>query len=97
MKINLKILIPIIIPLILWLIHLFIIIPISYNYYGEGLMIFMFNFYFISGIIMMFLEIISVIYLLKKKNKILILAIILNLTWIYYLKVIMHGPTIGHF
>lgn len=84
------------VPLASWLIHIFIIVPLISMESGDGKYIVAFLFFMIAGAAMIICLIISVILLRRDSTSREFIPVLLNLSWLYYLKVILFGPTIGY-
>jgi hypothetical protein len=83
-------------PLVLWAVHIFWLVPRLDRTGGREQMILGFGFFFISGAVMIVCEILSIVALVVTRYRPLAVAVVLNLSWLYYLKVIAWGPTIGN-
>ena len=85
-----------IVPITAWLLHIFIIVPLISMEYGAGRFILAGTFFTIAGAAMIICLLISLAVLLKDWAARNVPPVLLNLTWLYYVKVILFGPTIGY-
>ena len=83
------------VPLILWAVHIGLAILLFPSLTGDSKMIAAFRFFALSGALMLILSLIAIWRLVKQKSFYAAGAVLLNLSWLYYLKVIEYGPTIG--
>jgi len=83
-------------PVTLWIIHVFVIVPRINAESGEGQFITAIGFFVVAGPIMIASFIVSVVVLLSRRARGDVIPLLLNLSWLYYLKVIVYGPTIGN-
>jgi hypothetical protein len=83
-------------PITLWAIHVFVIVPRINAQSGEPQFITAFSFFIVAGPIMIASFIVSVVVLLSRRSPGDVIPLLLNLSWLYYLKVIVYGPTIGN-
>ena len=83
-------------PVTLWIIHVFVIVPRINAQSGEAQFITAFGFFIVAGPIMIVSLIVSVAVLLSRRSQGDVIPLLLNLSWLYYLKVIVNGPTIGN-
>jgi hypothetical protein len=88
--------ITLIIPITAWLIHIFIIVPLLSMESGERQFILAINFFIIAGTAMIICLLTSIVLLFKNWTSRNAVPILLNLSWLYYVKVILFGPTIGY-
>lgn len=87
------------VPIALWCAHIFWLLPLLGTILGERQFITAAQFFVGSGAIMIVCEIGSLWRLASSKGRRwpAAVAAALNLSWIYYLKVLQWGPTIGNF
>ena len=83
-------------PVALWVIHIFVIVPRINTQSGEAQFITAVGFFFVAGPIMIVAFIVSVLVLIRSRSRRDLIPLLLNLSWLYYLKVIQYGPTIGN-
>jgi hypothetical protein len=83
-------------PIILWLVHILIILPRLAQQSGEAKFIQAFGFFIVSGPIMIGCFILSLFVYFKCRLRYDLIPLLLNLSWLYYVKVIAYGPTIGN-
>ena len=84
-------------PILLWLIHFFVILPkLNAQPSGEARFIQATGFFMWSGMVMIGCFIISLVVLIVRRSRQDLIPLLLNLSWVYYLKVIALGPTIGN-
>jgi hypothetical protein len=84
-----------VVPICLWLVHIFIITPILNTQSGESKFITAMQFFMLSGLLMIACLLLCVIVISRRYSLINMLPILLNLSWLYYWKVCLFGPTIG--
>jgi hypothetical protein len=88
-----------IVPVAIWIVHIALASFNVFDLVGCDKFDFFVRFFVTSSIIMM-INSISCLYIVAKKNcpqhKIAYIALLLNSSWIYYVKVVMFGPTIGN-
>jgi hypothetical protein len=85
------------VPISLWMIHVFLILPILKTQSGDAKFLTAFQFFFVSATLMLCCLIISLVMFARNKTPINLIPVLLNLTWLYYVKVILFGPTVGNF
>ena len=90
------------VPLVLWLVHIFVIVPILNTQSGDAQFIFGMDFFVISALIMIGCFFLSVFVSFKRHtigagSWTDIVPLLLNLSWLYYVKVLFYGPTFGNF
>ena len=85
-----------IVPITAWLVHIFIIVPLVSMESGEGKFILSMLFFTVAGAAMVLCLLISIVLLFREWTARNVVPILLNLTWLYYVKVIFFGPTIGY-
>ena len=83
-------------PVALWIIHIFVIVPRINSQSGEAQFITAIGFFIVAGPIMIIAFIVSVLVLIHGRSRRDLIPLLLNLSWLYYLKVIVYGPTIGN-
>jgi hypothetical protein len=83
-------------PIVLWLVHILIIFPRLAQQSGEAKFIQAFGFFIIAGPIMIGCFILSLFVYFKGRSRYDLIPLLLNLSWLYYVKVIVYGPTIGN-
>ena len=85
------------IPIVLWLTHLFVILPkLNAQPSGEARFIQAMGFFIWSGMVMIGCFIISMVVFIVRRSAQDLIPLLLNLSWVYYLKVIAFGPTCGN-
>lgn len=82
-------------PITLWLFHIFVILRLAQQS-GEAKFIQAFGFFIVSGPIMIGCFILSLVVYFKGRSRFDVIPLLLNLSWLYYVKVIVYGPTIGN-
>jgi hypothetical protein len=86
----------ILIPIGLWAAHIYWLVPqLEALKDGDARMNMMMQCFGVSAAAMILCEIIGIARYMATKNAWLVLAIIFNMTWLYYVKVIFYGPTVG--
>jgi len=84
-------------PIALWLVHLFVILPrLSAQPSGEARFIQATGFFMWSALVMIGCFVISLVVFIVRRSRRDLIPLLLNLSWLYYLKVIALGPTIGN-
>jgi hypothetical protein len=83
-------------PVTLWIIHIFVIVPRINAHSGEAQFITAFGLFIVAGPIMITSFIVSVVVLISRRSRGDVIPLLMNLSWLYYLKVIVYGPTIGN-
>ena len=63
---------------------------------GDGKYLLAFTFFLFAGSAMIIWLIISIFLLSKDATSRNVIPVLLNLSWLYYVKVILFGPTIGY-
>jgi hypothetical protein len=84
-------------PIFAWLIHLLVIVPMLGEQdggLGFGLAI---TFFFYATIAMLIGLVVAVVLFLIERKLLDLLAVLLNLSWLYYVKVLFWGTTMGNF
>lgn len=83
-------------PVALWAIHILVIVPRINSEPGEAQFITAVGFFMVAGSIMIVAFIVSLVVLMQGRSRRDLIPLLLNLSWLYYLKVIVYGPTIGN-
>jgi hypothetical protein len=83
-------------PVALWIVHVFVIVPRLNTESGEPQFITAIGFFMVAGPIMIVSFIVSVFVYLSRKSRGDLIPLLMNLSWLYYVKVIVYGPTIGN-
>jgi hypothetical protein len=84
------------VPLLAWLLHIVWLVPALDAETGDYKFIAAIRFFMVFGLVMCVCEAVTLGRLVRAWSWPLIVAVILNLTPLYYLKVILWGPTIGN-
>lgn len=84
------------VPIILWLIHVFAIVPLLNARSGDAQFLLALHFFQVSGTLMIFCFGVSLGLYLKSMSRADLIPLLLNLSWLYYVKVLFYGPTIGN-
>ncbi len=84
------------VPIVLWLIHLFVIVPLLSARSGDAQFLLAMHFFQVSGMLMIFCFGLSLGIYLKSLSRADLIPLLLNLSWLYYVKVLFYGPTIGN-
>jgi hypothetical protein len=84
------------VPIAIWLIHIVIILPIISAKSGDDTFITAASFFSIAAALMIVCLLISISLYVRNRTWRNFTPILLNLTWIYYVKVVLLGPTIGY-
>ncbi len=84
------------VPIILWIIHVFVIVPILNTKSGDAQFLTAMRFFMASGLLMLGCFVLSVVNSFKHRSRLDLIPILLNLSWLYYVKVLFNGPTIGN-
>jgi hypothetical protein len=85
------------VPVLCWAVHLAIVVPWLTRLYGDTQFIVAGTFFVIAGSAMIICLIVSVCLFIAHQSRRYLLPTVLNLSWIYYLKVLVYGPTFGTF
>lgn len=85
------------VPLTLWGLHIFWLVPVLGEKSGCDKFLSAMAFFGISTAIMLCGEIIAVVRYVIARRPTLIPAMLLNASWLYYVKVLFWGPTFGNF
>ena len=83
-------------PIILWIIHVFVIVPILNTKSGDDQFLIAMRFFMVSGLLMLGCFVLSVLIYFKHRSRLDLIPILLNLSCLYYVKVLFDGPTIGN-
>ena len=83
-------------PIFLWLIHIFIIVPSLNLLSGDAQFIAALRFFMLSALVMIGCFVISVVVYFARRAPRDLIPLFLNLSWLYYVKVLFYGPTIGN-
>jgi len=84
-------------PIALWLVHLFVVLPqLNAQPSGEARFIQAIGFFMWSALVMIGCFVISLVVVIVRRSRRDLIPLLLNLSWLYYLKVIVLGPTIGN-
>jgi hypothetical protein len=85
-----------VVPIMLWVIHIFVIVPILNTQGGDAQFLSAMYFFVVSGLLMIGCLLISLLIYVRNQSWGNLVPILLNLSWLYYLKVVFYGPTIGN-
>jgi hypothetical protein len=85
------------VPIVAWTLHLGWLVPRLDGSHGDAQFVAAMRFYAAFGLAMVVCEVIALIRLVRRWNRWDLAAAILNLTPLYYVKVLLSGPTIGSF
>jgi hypothetical protein len=83
-------------PIALWLIHIFVIVPILNSLSGDAQFITAMKFFTVSALIMIGCFVLAIFVYFKKHSPADVIPLLLNLSWLYYVKVLFYGPTVGN-
>src|SRR5687767_1217548 len=83
-------------PIGLWLLHIFLIVPKLNSLSGDAQFVAAMQFFIVSALIMIGCFVISVIVYFMRRTRRDLVPLLLNLSWLYYMKVLYYGPTIGN-
>jgi hypothetical protein len=83
------------IPLLIWCVHILYLVPRLENLSGDAQFLKAMYFFAACAVIMMACELLAIVRWSQSRDRISLLAILLNWTWLYYVKVLYLGPTIG--
>ena len=86
----------ILVPLLLWCVHILFLVPYLDALHGESKFIAAAQYFIVSGLIMGVCEVVAFIQLVRTPHIVTAVAVVLNLSWLYYVKVLAWGPTIGN-
>jgi hypothetical protein len=84
------------VPLVLWLIHVLVIVPLLNARSGDVQFLLAMHFFQVSGMLMILCFGLSLGLYLKSLSRADLIPLVLNLSWLYYVKVLFYGPTIGN-
>jgi hypothetical protein len=84
------------VPLVLWLIHVLVIVPLLNARSGDAQFLLAMHFFQVSGMLMILCFGLSLGLYLKTLSRADLIPLLLNLSWLYYVKVLFYGPTIGN-
>jgi hypothetical protein len=84
------------VPIVLWLIHVFAIVPLLNARSGDAQFLLAMHFFQVSGMLMILCFGVSLGLYLKSLSRADLIPLLLNLSWLYYVKVLFYGPTIGN-
>ncbi len=84
------------VPLVLWIIHIFVIIPMLNAQSGDAQFLTAMKFFMVSALLMLGCFVLSVVIYFKHQSRVDLIPILLNLSWLYYVKVLFSGPSIGN-
>ena len=82
-------------PILIWCIHIFVLVPRLATLNGDAKWHAAMTCFALGTLIMIVCELLAVDRWRKSRDSMSLLAIFLNLTWLYYIKVFYLGPTIG--
>jgi hypothetical protein len=83
------------VPIGLWLIHVFVIVPLLNTRSGDAQFLMALHFFQLSGLLMIICFGLSLGLYLRSQSRTDLIPLLLNLSWLYYVKVLFYGPTIG--
>jgi hypothetical protein len=84
------------VPIMLWLIHMFVIVPLLNARSGDAQFLMALQFFQVSGLLMIICFGLSLGLYLRSQSRADLIPLLLNLSWLYYVKVLFYGPTIGN-
>jgi hypothetical protein len=84
------------VPIMLWLIHMFVIVPLLKARSGDAQFLMALHFFQVSGMLMIICFGLSLGLYLRSQSRADLIPLLLNLSWLYYVKVLFYGPTIGN-
>jgi hypothetical protein len=84
------------VPIMLWLIHVLVIVPMLNARSGDAKFLLAMHFFQVSGLLMIVCFGLSLGLYLRSLSRTDLIPLLLNLSWLYYVKVLFHGPTIGN-
>lgn len=84
------------VPIMLWLVHAFVIVPLLNARSGDAQFLMALHFFQVSGLLMIVCFGLSLGVYLKSQSRMDLIPLLLNLSWLYYVKVLFYGPTIGN-
>ena len=84
------------VPIVLWIIHVFVIVPALNSKSGDDQFLTAMQFFMGSALLMIGCFVLSLIVYFKDQSRADLVPMLLNLSWLYYVKVLFNGPTIGN-
>lgn len=84
------------VPIMLWLVHVFVIVPLLNARSGDAQFLMAMRFFQVSGLLMIICFGLSLGLYLRSPSRAGLIPLLLNLSWLYYVKVLFYGPTIGN-
>jgi hypothetical protein len=84
------------VPIALWLVHVFVIVPRLNAEAGDAQFLTAVHFFRVSGLLMIGCFGLSIALYFRKQSRAGLIPFLLNLSWLYYVKVLFYGPTIGN-
>jgi hypothetical protein len=84
------------VPIVLWIIHVFVIVPVLNSKSGDDQFLTAMQFFMVSTSLMIGCFVLSLVVYFKHQSRVDLVPILLNLSWLYYVKVLCTGPTIGN-
>jgi hypothetical protein len=84
------------VPIVLWIIHVFVILPALSSKSGDDQFLTAMQFFMVSTLLMLGCFVLSLVVYFKHQSRVDLVPILLNLSWLYYVKVLFNGPTIGN-
>ncbi len=87
----------ILVPMLSWIVHLAVVVPWLTQLYGDTQFMVAGIFFMIAGSTMIICLIVAVYLFVAERSKGYLLPVVLNLSWVYYVKVLVYGPTVGTF
>jgi hypothetical protein len=84
------------VPMVLWIIHVFVIVPALNSKSGDDQFLTAMQFFMVSALLMIGCFVLSLVVYFKHQSRVDLVPVLLNLSWLYYVKVLFTGPTIGN-
>lgn len=84
-----------IVPVIVWLIHICIVLPIGSSFSGDAKFIFFTRFFILGGTVMVLNLAYECVAKARSYRFPSTAVVAANLTFLYYFKVLLFGPTVG--
>ena len=84
------------VPIVLWIIHVFVILPALNSKSGDDQFLTAMQFFMVSALLMLGCFVLSLVVYFKHQSRVDLVPILLNLSWLYYVKVLFNGPTFGN-
>jgi hypothetical protein len=84
-----------VVPIAIWSLHVVYLVPLLGTLDGDAKLITAMRFFAVAAVVMTSCELLALVCWWQSRDRTSFLPIVLNWTWLYYVKVLLWGPTVG--